>query len=557
MPDSVVFPAEKETMPKKGLNPILLEAIVLFGAFVLIFASYILVKPINGMWNTVNGAMAKVYGGIFLFAVLLYFFIEWKRKKLTFRKKVYILLALAFVIHLTYMLYTSAYSRQYDTWSDNHDAHYDYALAFYSTWHFPTDHITADTIYQFYHPPLAYFLQAIFMHVFEGLCTVESLTADTKALFSACQILSCFYTFVISLVGAKIILKSKLSEESKLMAIAIVALYPRLTQLSGQLNNDDLSIVFSVLAIEWFVKWYFEKKSWLNILMTSLFIGLALMSKMSAASICIGIGIAMVIEFVRSLQKKEGSLPIGKLILQYVAFLAICAPLGLWFQVYTHKVYGLPYNFVFLNLNSDLFTGTRAWVEKTVPDRVSYYDEHNSGPLYESLFVNFAARYVSPFLISDFTANGLYCGAFSNYNILSYALRSSIFGEFSYWQGEAFALLSVIAIYVLWFLLVIYLCYAFIRQRKMGRDGALALYLAFGIILMYLYLQYKMPFGCSMDFRYIVPIIVPIAYLVGKMNDRLKEEKDHPKFFQGYQAVLSFAVPIFVGSSYVFYLMAI
>jgi 4-amino-4-deoxy-L-arabinose transferase-like glycosyltransferase len=543
---------------KRRLPPWAKETLFLAAAFLFLFIAYVLVKPLNGVYGTTNGAMAKGFGALCLLGIGLYAGILLYPKKFTFERKVFFFLLLGFTLQLTYMLYTSGHSRQYDTWSPNNDAHYDYALAFYNTWRLPTDHITVDTIYQFYHPPLAYFIQAVWMHIFNGICPVASLKATTDDLFCACQILSCFYTLLIIFIGTKIMLKTKLSHTAKLLSIAFICLFPRLIQLSGQLNNDDLSIVFQALALLWFVKWYFEKQSWVSILMTGLFIGLGMMAKMSAASVCIGIGVGFVIAFVRSLQKKEGSLKVSILLLQYVAFLGICAPLGLWFQVYTHVAYGLPYNFVFTNLNSMLFTGTQSWVESHLPNQLVSYNMNNSGLFYENGFINFLARFVSPFLVSDFTSGGLYCSAFNNYNILSYALRSSIFGEFSYWNGEGMALISTVAIFALWFLLIAFLVYAIIGQRKLGRDGAMALYSAGGFILLYLYLQMKMPYGCSMDFRYIVPIILPIAYLLGKMTDVLQEKRPkHEKFFRSWRVTTLFTAGIFLTSSSLFYLMAI
>lgn len=527
-------------------------------AFIFIMVSYIVIVPFTIISDTeTNVEPAKFYGAAMLVGIGIYAYIMHRKNKLTFETKIFIIILLSFAIHLTYILYTSGDTRQYDTWSSNSDGHYDYALSFYLTGSLPDHNITVDTIYQFYHPPLNAIMQAGFMHVFDFFCSTDSLTSSTASLYSACQILSCFYMLVTAVFMVKIVLMSKLSNSSKLLASAFLALFPRLIQLSGQLNNDALTIMLSILALYFFCKWYFVKKSYLYITMTALFIGLAMMTKMSAVIICFGIGIAFIIEFVKSVSRKEGSLSAAKIIPQYFAFLAICVPLGLWFQFYTHYVYGLPWNFVFKNLNSALFTGTQDWVLTNKPDSIVYYNSKNSGAIYESVLYNIFKRYIVPFDFSElFNSNYIFCSAWQDYCILSYALRSSIFGEFSYTAGGGIGAIAVLSIFFLWLLFVVYLVYQLIMRPKFGRDGTFSLYLILGCVAMYLYLQISMPFGCSMDFRYIVPIILPIGYLLGKANDMCSVEHKNT-FMKIYKPVLNVTVFIFLASSYLFYFVTI
>ena len=548
------FSSSKEENSKKIWKQI--------GLFVLAFAiitfCYIVVVPYTIIYDSTTAYDAtKFVGAAMLVGIGIYGYVLHIRKKLTFENKIFIIILLSFVIHLTYILYTSATTRQYDTWTSNSDGHYDYALSFYLTGTFPDHSIDIDSIYQFYHPPLNAIVQAGFMHVFSFICPNELLTNSTESLYSACQILSCFYMLVSAVFMVKIILMSKLSDSSKLLASAFVALFPRLTQLSGQLNNDALAIMLSIIALYFFCKWYFVKKNYLNISMTALFIGLAMMTKMSSVIICFGIAVAFVIELVRSIRKKKGSLKLGNLILQYIVFLAICAPLGLWFQFYTHYVYGLPWNYVFSRLNSALFTGTQDWVINNKPESLDYYNSKNSGLIYESNLYNIFKRYIVPIDFTElFDYNYIFCSAFNDYCILSYALRSSIFGEFSYTLGGGIGAIAVFSIFVLWFLLIIYLIYQLIVRPKFGRDGTFSLYLILGCIVMYLYLQISMPYGCSMDFRYIVPIILPIGYLFGKANDLCSIQRK-TKFTRLFKQTMNVTLVIFIASSYLFYFVTI
>lgn len=541
-----------------GKRSVISQIIFFVVAFLFIAFSYSIIVPLTLLYDGVYSVEpAKFFGALMLVAIGIYAFILYRRGKLTFENKIFIIILLSFAIHLTYILYTSGYTRQHDTWSSNSDGHYDYALSFFLTGTFPDHNITVDTIYQFYHPPLNAIIQAGFMHVFDFFCTSETLTETTESLFEACQILSCFYMLVSVVFMVKIVLMSKLSNSSKLIASSFVALFPRLTQLSGQLNNDSLAIMLSIIAIYFFCHWYFFKKNFKNIILTALFIGLAMMTKMSAVVICFGIGVAFVIELVRSFRKKAGSLSIKTIISQYAVFLLVCAPLGLWFQFYTHYSYDLPWNFVFSKLNSALFTGTQEWVINNKIDSLEYYNSNNSGAIYESVAYNIFKRFIVPVDISElFNYNYIFCSASQDYCILSYALRSSIFGEFSYSIGGGIGAISVISIFILWFLLMAYLIYLLIARPKFGRDGTFALYLILGCVIMYLYLQISMPYGCSMDFRYIVPIILPIGYLFGKANDMCKVQNKN-LFMKIFKPVMNVTLIIFLCSSYIFYFVTI
>ncbi len=547
----------------------LFEIIISVLAFVLIFASYVWIKGMEPIKNVQAGAFAKGYGFSLFAIVVIYFFYLLANRKLTYQRAVIILLLVGFVLRLTYMLYTPATVRQYDTFSVNNDSHYNYAYAFYATGTLPDHHITQDTIYQFYHPPLNAFFQGMFMRFFEMINTNPLLQgtvmvgkAEVNTLYYSCQILACFYMYLTSLFLVKTINQTKFSNGSKLMAIAFVALFPRLVQLSGQLNNDGLSIVFSVIALYYYVRWYTIKKSWVDMCLSGLFIGLALMSKMSASTIALGMAFGFLVQLIHSIRKEEGSLPLPCLLLQYLAFIVIAAPIGLWWQLYTHYVYGLPFNFVFKSLNAELFTGSRDWVLINRPESIEYYDRINmsKGVIYTDSWYNFYVCYVLPFYWADFE-HGIFCSAFYNYNILSYALRCSIFGEFNNWgtaSAQGIAVVSTISIYVLWFSLWANLVYIFLRKKKIGQDGMMMFLLLIGIIIMFLYLQVTMPYGCSIDFRYIVPIILPVGYLLMKENEifKLTIKENHSKVAYLMKNILTSSLVVFLVSTTVFYFAA-
>lgn len=546
---------------KKNNNVILkyfIHFLLITFIFIFIFYSYILIKPLDEINNLTSGASSKIYGIILISILTIIMFILYLLKKLNFKRLVILLLLTGLVLKLVYMLYTPANVRQYDTFSTNHNGHFDYTLYIFENFKLPHKVFTENDVYQFYHPPINYFTQAIFMHVFKFIHPVNYFIKDNESLFQTCQILSCFYCFLISLYGVKTICLTKLSNSSKMIGIIFVIFFPRLNQFSGQLNNDPLAALFTVLSLYRISKWYLNGKHTLDFLLTSLYLGLGMATKLSSSIVTLGLAFVFLIELIKSIKKKENSLKLSKLLLQYILFLIIVIPLGLSFQVYSHKVYGLPYNFVFRNLNSALFTGYRGYIENRQDIyRLSYYDEQNSGLIYTNHLYNILVRYISPISFNDFLLAGYpYCNAFENYNIVSYAIRSALFGEFGYWNGVSFASISVVLAYLLLYFSLTILVYCLIKDKKIiDKNFILAISITISIIVFFIYLQISMPFGCSMDFRYIVPIIIPFSYILCYINESLINRKN--KLTYSLSLILKLLTYSFIFIISTFYFVAI
>ena len=492
------------------------------GSFVFIFLSYVVFKQLPTTGDFTEELAAKVYGVCLLLALLAVFLVFVAKGKASLDTVLLFIALAALIFHVTYMLVDPARQGQYDTWSD--EGHFGYAKAFFETWALPVKNTTGNTVYQFYHPPLNAAIQGLFMHIFQAVCWVPSLTGSTDLLFSSCQILACFYMFVSSVVIIKTLRLMKFSKWTMVIVALFAALFPRLNQLSGQLNNDSLVTMFSFIALYFAFKWYLHGKKMVDIILLAASIGLAMMSKLSAVVICLGIAVVFVIELVRSIMKKPDTVQIWHLIFQYVIFLLICAPLGLWFQFYSHYVYGLPYGYVFSNLNAGLFTGTQSWVSANRgSSALTYYNAQNSGLIYTNDFYNVFMRFISPLYIPDFAVSGpIMASSWNDYNLLSYAIRSALFGEFESTGGTIAGTANVLAGYVLWFSTLAGLVYCAIKKVKLGKEGRFSLYLMAGIVAFFIYLSISMPYGCSMDFRYIVPLILPLAIVLGKLRDSLK-----------------------------------
>ncbi len=348
---------------------------------------------------------------------------------------------------------------------------------------------------------------------------------NMHTLYETTQILATTYMVITSYFGVKIIQNLPLKKNSsKLFGIVFLLFFPRLVQFSAQENNDVICVMFSFIAMYYTLKWW-KEKSWFNILVIAFAIGLAMMAKLAAATVALATAFVFIFEFIKDVMSKNSKKILG-ICSQFVVFLLICAPIGLWFQIYAMTKFNQPLGYVFANLNDALSTA-----------------DHN---VFD--------RFINLFDFYDMSKD-LYCNAFENYNIFGYLVKSSIFGEFSFWQGEGFAFLSIITNYLFilstFYLFVVYL---FKSKGENFKEKSFGLAILVSNALMMLYFNIKMPYGCTMDFRYIVPIIAGFSVMGALTYDKLTEEKN----YLGYVSKGSYCLGIaMIISSSLFYLSCI
>lgn len=513
----------------------LCEIAFFFVLFVAIFAFYLIFKPLFSYIR--NGIIAQSFSFVMILSLIIIAIVLYRCKKLDSKTLIFLLFFIAFFVHLNYMLVTPGVVRQHDTWSggtyiwQGADAHFDYALNFYLTGHLPDYNITSTEIYQFYHPPLNAFIQGIFMKIFEpfsGFTTLNYTNCDSYVnmtfyvdhfaylgygdlsseeiavlankwinLYSSCQILATFYMIITMYFLFKIALLFIKKEKTMVVAAVFCFFFPRLVQLGGQLNNDTLSVMLSVLALYYQLKWAkrrYENKwyfNYLDLAASGLFLGLAMMTKLNAGSIAIAMAAVFIYLLVKDIKAKKNVKYYSNFVGQCLVFFLLCAPLGLWYQVYSMEVLGLPLGFVFNNINHNLL----------VDD------------------VNFFYRFIVPISFHDL-ANGIFASPFNDYNLPTYIVKTSLFGEFGYWQGELFTLPLLISAYLLIIGAVIFFVYYLVRFKSLDKlDLVFAVSLILGEIVAMLYFNITMPYGCTMDFRYIVPIVAGFVILIVRFND--------------------------------------
>ncbi len=430
-----------------------LRYVGLFAALTIITGvCFYLLKPYYEFWNRKGAVAQSLCVAVFIILAIAGIYCK-KTGKMTPDLLLKLILVAGYVVRLTYMLYTPVAVRQYDTYNRALTGHEAYAWIIYSTGKLPT---TND--YQFYHPPLNAFVQATFMRVTNGLTeilqkvfglgdaipseylsgmpTVTSsayvgLTEYRYYLYSTTQILAVIWSVVTMFSLVKILKLLGLKGYALAAVSAFAVFFPRHIEFAGQVNNDALAYMFQMLSVYYCLRWWKRGRRLYDLLICAVCIGLGMMAKISAAVICIPIGCVFAYEFFREIGKvvseqKNGVSGAWKKVAYmaacYVLFLCICAPIGLWFQVYAYKTFGQEFGFVFSNLNGALSTTHHNWFER----------------LFITLDPNeyFGTLYCIPFCtIKDGVTT-----AYNNYNLPLYQLRSALFGEFNnYKGGECFS----------------------------------------------------------------------------------------------------------------------
>ena len=520
-------PMDKKAKRQGKIEKWTTELLIYLGVFLVTLFLFLTVKPLIEVQR--KGVFAQSIIAVGLAIIILFTAYMGMTKRLTPARIVYLLLLAGFILRVGYMLYTAANARQHDLYSKNFNGHEAYAWTIFDTGKLPT---TND--YQFYHPPLNALIQASFMKFMLGLSEALTkifnlgeyfpsafvyskpsyITDETRwFLYSSCQILCVLYSMITAVVLVKTVWLFDFSKKTKLWLSAFVIFYPRHIQFAGMLNNDAISYMFGILAMYHALKWQKGNKHFARIILCALAVGLGMMAKLSSATVCLPIAGIFIYEFIRTLQKKEKALPFWKMFTQYAVFLLVCAPIGLWFQVYANARFGQEFGHVFSNLNKELSTARHSFFERFF---IAFDLREYVGSLYCVPFSTMNATR------TEYLTDG-------NYNLFAYALKSSIFGEFSYWQGEGFAVTALLFAYLSVGLLTISLIWACVACfRTRGKEDSLynraqlnapellfVVLLVLSQVLSEVYFYIQMPYACTMDFRYIMPLILGIALTLG------------------------------------------
>ena len=557
---------------------LLLDIAILFGVFVFVFLSYFIFKPLyfreDVHIGSTDGVIPRIYIYTCLAIVILTGVILKIKNKLTIEMVLFLIFLVGMLMELNYMLITPYNYRQHDVFSYNLAGHEGYALTLFKTGQMPTQvDETGHLDYQFYHPPFNAFMQSMMMHIsmpfmklynlisgsnYYNINQMKSFTMEgfekasqyldhrnnnpnvnpsasvelwneaynyahpVHLLYQTSEILSTFYTNVALYFAIKIVYKLKIKDIYKAIGALFVALFPALFILAGQENNDPLCIMNCFIVVYFTICWW-EKHSYFNAVMIGLFGGLAMFAKLSGALIVVPAIVAFAFVLIQSIIKKE---KFAYILIQGAIIGLIMSPLGLWFHIYAKVRFDQPFGFVFSNLNSNLYVGDYSFFE----------------------------RFINIFTFGDMFSS-TWGNTFVNYNLPNFLIKSALYGEYSFLFADSLAAISLVLNYIFVYTSLLLMVFYFIYSKKEHLEiKIIGGVLIISQLLAQLYFNIKMPYGCTMDFRYIVPIILGFMIINTLAFDKFNKEKRWIKYYSTAVMIIGLCLSASIS---LFYLTAI
>ena len=502
---------------------LLIDIAVLVGIFLFVFFSYLIFKPLYRISSvkfcTIDGVVPRIFIFLCILAIVLVGVILKFKNKLSIEKALFLVFLLGVVMQLNYMLitpiYPNAYYRQHDAWGDaGHEA---YAWTLYTTGKLPTltDETTGYLASQFYHPPFNALMQALFMHIAKPFMTLYNTMSgsayydvtNADCMYQTAEVLATFYMNIATYFAIRLVNKLKVNCKFRFVGAVFIALFPALMILAGQINNDTLCIMNCFIVIYYTACWW-ENKSYYNAIMIGLFTGLAMFAKLSGALIILPAIVAYAVSLVQSIIKKE---KISHYFIQGGIIGVVAAPLGLWFHIYANVKYHQPFGYVWPITWDALYVGNHSFFDRFI----NIFD-------FQDLTLSLWGRTVYD------TANNIP----NNYNLPNFLIKSALFGEYSFMCAESLGVLALAFNYLFVYSSLILMIIYFVKSKK----EHLEMKIIGGVIVLtqllaQLYFNIKYPFGCTMDFRYIVPIILGFMILDVLAFDKFIQEKSWRKYY--------------------------
>ncbi len=429
--------------------------------------------------------------GVAVVAVYLWFI-----KKLNTETAVLLIIAAGFLLRLNYVIYTplseTTRVRQHDLFEFGGDrGHSAYIEHFYNNG-FTLPDFNPTTRAQFYHPPLHHLIAAMWMRI---LTTFGM--SYTRAIGSL-QFLSLFYSSCCLLVSERIFTRLRLTGGYKLLALSVVAFHPTFIILAGSVNNDVLSLLFTLLSVYTALRWY-EEPTKKNILMIALSIGLGMSTKLSAALVAIPIAVLFFMKLISDKKRVYDNM------MQFCLFGLVCIPLGMWYSIRNAVRFNVPLTYVQkLSEKSDQYVGNH-----TVYERLLDFSYH---------------PFANPFFNRSATG-----AEYHEYNPFVGIIKTSVFGEYNLAKyNEAlmpFCRILLVLNMVMIALSVAALIYFAVTKNKFT-DMTEKVFLVFYQVLMFVYFikfAFDFPHDCSMDYRYIVPTCVLGSFFIGAAAEHFSE----------------------------------
>ncbi len=415
-------------------------------------------------------------------------------KNITYRVKNLIVVAIGVLLRFYYVIATPVLQKnQYDLGSvdlaknffTGHLGYIYYLFTFKSIPDFDPREV-----YQFFHPPLHHGIEAIWLSM------VNMFTKDFVAQLEWLQIPTLIYSCLIVLVIWMLVKELRIPENRQWIVLGIIALHPTLIYMAGSLNNDGLSLLFQFAAIWLVVRWY-NNKTTANIIWIALAISLGMLTKLSAS--LMAIPTALVFLYVLAMEwKSERAFPIKRFI-QYAIFGIVCVPLGMSWAVRCKIRFDMPLAYVNkLPEDSWQYIGNYTlWQRFGIPNPLTLVDNLTHGSI--GYGHNMWVQMFRTAALGEMNLSGLPMPV----KILSMLLImvSGVVAALAFIAFIRFFGTKTYDFAIKWFLIIIYLVQ----------------------VISFVRFCYGYPHQCTMNFRYMVPVLIPQAIALADVRRTAKQ----------------------------------
>ncbi len=460
----------------------LVKQIISYG---LLFLAITSLCVIGNLLNTIH--IKNIQQGMLLLILAAFAVLIYRCYKRTFQYKYIFVFSIfsGIVMRIGYMLYTPYVLRAHDIGAPviPGGGHAGYIL-----WLFQKGQLPDTNAYLYYHPPLYHFLSAIMLRIGKLLTGIS----EVGSLLEMSKVISCFASCVTLIVVYQLCRELELKDRAVLIVMVIASFLPNMYLLAGRVNNDSLAVLFMMIIILYTVKWY-RVQNIKNVVILAFAFGLGMMTKVSCGILAAVTGSIMIIVWIKHIKAKNGV----RIFTQLLAFGGICFPLALWYPIRNFLMFGQPLAYVYeISKAEDIYCGDIPIVQRFL-----------IFPLKQILFP-------------------LYNRPFEDHNVILYTIKGSLFGEFSFdINGYIPALLILIntGFMILSLGAMVYVVLNKSNHNRMLRFGIPGFW---GVIwISYLLFNLRYPFGCTMDFRYIVPVAILGAIMLGTVYGQLQEDR--------------------------------
>ena len=349
------------------------------------------------------------------------------------------------------------------------------------------------TVYQFFHPPLHHSLEAIWL----SFCNL--FIKDDTILRESLQVLPFIYSVLTLIVLYAICKRMQLTEKALTAVMAVFAFHPSLILLSGSINNDCLSVLFLVLCIYTTLVWI-EEKTYRHILAIALSISLGMLTKLSVSLMAFPIGAVFLYVFIK--EWREKGFPMSRFG-QYAAFGAVSIPIGMAWAFRCYILYSMPLNYVNeLPIDSWQYVGNYSLLERFfLPNPIK--------------------------LVQSLAQGSLGFGE----NMWMQLFRTAALGECDLTQASFLEKIMSLLLMAAAALLALMAFYFFVRvffDKKYEMPFVVRGLMIMTYVMLfasYVQFSYIFPHQCTMNFRYIIPTIIPPAVAMGLWMQRQNKRK--------------------------------